>query len=75
MCQNLCQQEALLYKPGTSIPPLDLVILGLADLRQGCTLPSKVISLIITFLVLEPHGLAQLWRVIKEKLRLWPFPH
>ncbi len=32
-------------------------------------------ALIITFLVLEPHGLAQLWRVVKEKLRLWPFPH
>ncbi|MFY9209642.1 MAG: branched-chain amino acid ABC transporter permease [Aestuariivita sp.] len=31
--------------------------------------------LIILFLVLEPHGLAQLWRVAKEKLRLWPFPH
>ncbi|KPP88564.1 MAG: branched-chain amino acid transport system permease protein [Rhodobacteraceae bacterium HLUCCO07] len=32
-------------------------------------------GLIITFLILEPHGLAQLWRIIKEKLRLWPFPH
>lgn len=32
-------------------------------------------GLIVTFLILEPHGLAQLWRVIKEKLRLWPFPH
>lgn len=32
-------------------------------------------ALIITFLILEPHGLAQLWRVTKEKLRLWPFPH
>ncbi|MGH1445249.1 MAG: branched-chain amino acid ABC transporter permease [Cognatishimia sp.] len=32
-------------------------------------------GLIITFLILEPHGLAQLWRVAKEKLRLWPFPH
>ncbi|MFY0595447.1 MAG: branched-chain amino acid ABC transporter permease [Cognatishimia sp.] len=32
-------------------------------------------ALIITFLVAEPHGLAQLWRVAKEKLRLWPFPH
>jgi branched-chain amino acid transport system permease protein len=32
-------------------------------------------ALIVTFLILEPHGLAQLWRVIKEKLRLWPFPH
>lgn len=32
-------------------------------------------GLIITFLIAEPHGLAQLWRVAKEKLRLWPFPH
>jgi len=32
-------------------------------------------ALIIVFLILEPHGLAQLWRIIKEKLRLWPFPH
>ncbi|MBO9445998.1 branched-chain amino acid ABC transporter permease [Ruegeria sp. R14_0] len=32
-------------------------------------------ALIIMFLILEPHGLAQLWRVAKEKLRLWPFPH
>ncbi|PKP85064.1 MAG: branched-chain amino acid ABC transporter permease [Alphaproteobacteria bacterium HGW-Alphaproteobacteria-2] len=32
-------------------------------------------GLIIVFLILEPHGLAALWRVIKEKLRLWPFPH
>ncbi|HMO07274.1 MAG TPA: branched-chain amino acid ABC transporter permease, partial [Paracoccaceae bacterium] len=31
--------------------------------------------LIIVFLIAEPHGLAQLWRVTKEKLRLWPFPH
>ena len=32
-------------------------------------------ALIIVFLILEPHGLAQLWRLTKEKLRLWPFPH
>jgi branched-chain amino acid transport system permease protein len=32
-------------------------------------------GLIVGFLILEPHGLAQLWRVTKEKLRLWPFPH
>ncbi|MGX9352621.1 branched-chain amino acid ABC transporter permease [Shimia sp. W99] len=32
-------------------------------------------GLIILFLILEPHGLAQLWRVTKQKLRLWPFPH
>ncbi len=32
-------------------------------------------GLIIIFLIAEPHGMAQLWRVAKEKLRLWPFPH
>ena len=32
-------------------------------------------ALIIVFLILEPHGIAQLWRIAKEKLRLWPFPH
>jgi len=32
-------------------------------------------ALIILFLVAEPHGLARLWQIGKEKLRLWPFPH
>ncbi len=32
-------------------------------------------ALIMFFLVVEPHGLAQIWRITKEKLRLWPFPH
>jgi branched-chain amino acid transport system permease protein len=31
--------------------------------------------LIVVFLILEPHGLARLWAIGKEKLRLWPFPH
>jgi len=32
-------------------------------------------ALIIIVLIVEPHGLAMLWRIVKEKLRLWPFPH
>jgi len=32
-------------------------------------------ALIIFFLIVEPHGLARLWQITKEKLRLWPFPH
>ncbi len=32
-------------------------------------------ALIIAFLIVEPHGLARLWRIAKEKLRLWPFPY
>jgi branched-chain amino acid transport system permease protein len=31
--------------------------------------------LIILFLIWEPHGLARLWQVAREKLRVWPFPY
>ncbi len=50
----------------------------------GITLPPGLMSnlevivfgaLIIFFLIVEPHGLARLWQIGKEKLRLWPFPH
>lgn len=32
-------------------------------------------ALIVFFLIVEPSGLARLWAIGKEKLRLWPFPH
>ena len=32
-------------------------------------------ALIIFFLIVEPHGLARLWQITKEKLRTWPFPY
>jgi len=32
-------------------------------------------TLIIVFLVLEPAGLARLWSIAKQKLRVWPFPY
>jgi branched-chain amino acid transport system permease protein len=32
-------------------------------------------AMIIFFLIVEPLGLARLWQIAKEKLRLWPFPH
>ena len=50
----------------------------------GLSLPAGLVSnltlilfgaLIIFFLVVEPNGLARLWQIGKEKLRLWPFPH
>jgi branched-chain amino acid transport system permease protein len=53
-------------------------------LAHSLSLPTSVASnlelmvfgaLIIFFLIVEPHGLARLWQVAKEKLRLWPFPH
>jgi branched-chain amino acid transport system permease protein len=53
-------------------------------LAHALSLPTNIASnlelmvfgaLIIFFLIVEPHGLARLWQVGKEKLRLWPFPH
>ncbi len=50
----------------------------------GVEIPHAVLSnlesiifggLIIFFLIVEPNGLARLWQIAKEKLRLWPFPH
>ena len=32
-------------------------------------------TLIIFFLIVEPHGLARLWQIAKQKLRVWPFPY
>jgi branched-chain amino acid transport system permease protein len=32
-------------------------------------------ALIIFFLIVEPHGLARLWQIGKQKLRMWPFPY
>jgi branched-chain amino acid transport system permease protein len=31
--------------------------------------------MIIMFLIFEPLGLARLWQLTKERLRLWPFKH
>ncbi|HZD89994.1 MAG TPA: branched-chain amino acid ABC transporter permease [Pseudolabrys sp.] len=32
-------------------------------------------ALIILFLIAEPAGLARLWQIGKQKLRVWPFPY
>ena len=45
---------------GETIEHLRLIVLG---------------ALIIVFLILEPHGLARLWHIGKQKLRVWPFPY
>ena len=61
-----------------------LLPIFLNQLAHGLGLPTSVASnleakdfgaLIIFFLIVEPHGLARLWQIGKEKLRLWPFPH
>jgi branched-chain amino acid transport system permease protein len=60
------------------------IFLTNAPHQIGLTLPVALLkqielmvfgALIIFFLIMEPHGLARLWQITKEKLRLWPFPH
>jgi branched-chain amino acid transport system permease protein len=60
------------------------VFVNFVELTAGRSLPSGISSilthmvfgaLIIFFLIVEPQGLARLWQIAKEKLRLWPFPH
>ncbi|HEX4858434.1 MAG TPA: branched-chain amino acid ABC transporter permease, partial [Usitatibacteraceae bacterium] len=53
---------------------------GLAGFSVSTALVSHVElmvfgALIVFFLIAEPHGLARLWAIGKEKLRIWPFPH
>jgi len=49
-----------LQPPAGMVSNLELIIFG---------------GLIIFFLIVEPLGLARLWQIAKEKMRLWPFPH
>ena len=68
----------------TQLPILLSVLSGVFTRTTGFEPSHSVLSnleliifggLIIFFLIVEPHGLARLWQIAKEKLRLWPFPH
>jgi branched-chain amino acid transport system permease protein len=68
----------------TLLPILLSTAVTFLDTSLHFTIASSVASnlelmvfggLIIFFLIVEPHGLARLWQIAKEKLRLWPFPH
>ena len=68
----------------TLLPILLSVVFGFLSHLLGIDISHAVQSnveviifgaLIIFFLIVEPHGLARLWQITKEKLRLWPFPH
>jgi branched-chain amino acid transport system permease protein len=60
------------------------VILGSLPSMLGVPIASATVehlnvmiigALIILFLIVEPHGLARFWAIIREKLIMWPFPH
>jgi len=60
------------------------VILNIVPRALGLPISSSMVehvntmtigALIIFFLIVEPHGLARFWQIIREKLIIWPFPH
>ncbi len=60
------------------------VVLGTVPHALGLDIPSATVehlntmivgALIVFFLIVEPHGLARLWALIREKLIHWPFPY
>ncbi len=58
------------------LPPLG----GLLGISLGTAMATHLEfmifgALIVFFLIVEPLGIARLWSIGKEKLRLWPFPH
>lgn len=55
------------------IPSITGIPIASADLQHVNMM--VIGALIIFFLIAEPHGLARLWQVIREKLVLWPFPY
>jgi branched-chain amino acid transport system permease protein len=68
----------------TLLPVFLSISVRYLDSNLGLHIPESTISnlelmvfggFIIFFLIVEPHGLARLWQIGKEKLRLWPFPH
>ena len=81
----------VLVREGARVVLADLIIVLLpvflnivaTTLGEG-TLPGNILSnlelmifgsAIVFFLIVEPHGLARLWQIAKEKLRLWPFAY
>lgn len=69
---------------GAAFLTLVPVFLNNAPEWIGITVPTDIIThiefmlfgaMIVFFLIVEPHGLARLWQIGKEKLRLWPFPY
>jgi len=60
------------------------IMLRIVPPAFGLTIPAATVehltfvvvgALIVFFLIVEPHGLARLWQIGKQKLRVWPFPY
>jgi branched-chain amino acid transport system permease protein len=59
------------------LPPIVEALTTISITSSTADLVSDIIIgvMIVVFLIMEPHGLARLWAIIKQKLRVWPFPY
>ena len=76
------QPARLVPRRGADLHPADR--LRFVPECSGCRLHAATVehitfmivgALIIFFLIAEPAGLARLWQIGKQKLRVWPFPY
>jgi len=63
-----------------ALPIFFRLVPGLLGLRIGSQAVDQISQmaigiLIVAFLIAEPHGLARLWSLAKQKLKVWPFPY
>ncbi|MEL7236662.1 MAG: branched-chain amino acid ABC transporter permease, partial [Chloroflexota bacterium] len=61
----------------TILPPIFAAVTPFTMNSSQADLVAAVMIgvMIVAFLILEPHGLARLWAILKQKLRVWPFPY
>ena len=75
--------DRLVLRRGADLHPADRAAVDPRGVRACRCVPATVEqltfvivgALIIVFLVVEPNGLARLWQIGKQKLRVWPFPY
>ena len=56
-------------------PAINAVVRPLVQVLAPLPKVALYPALIILFLIIEPAGLARLWQIGKQKLRVWPFPY
>jgi len=60
MTTDIMMNMGIFTKAGLNVAPLREFFFGLA---------------IVIFILFEPRGLAEIWRIVRSHFRLWPFPY
>jgi branched-chain amino acid transport system permease protein len=60
MTTDIMMNMGIFTKAGLNVAPLREFFFGLA---------------IVIFILFEPRGLAEIWRIVRSHFKLWPFPY